>query len=133
MGAWGMGVFDDDTSCDLLYDAMDTDAGTFIAKAVGHKDSDYLEYDDCHEVIVSGAILDSLLVGTKYSHETEGYDDWLSKQDKSALSKYKEDIVSGLNLVLSDKSELNELWQENEEDYPTWKSNIEGIIANLRS
>lgn len=131
MGAWGMGVFDDDTSCDLLYDAMDTDAYTFIAKAVGHKDSDYLEYDECHEVIVSGAILDSLLVGTKYSHETEGYDDWLLKQDKSKLSKYKEDIVSGLNLVLSDKSELNELWQENEEDYPTWKSNIEGIIANL--
>jgi hypothetical protein len=133
MGAWGMGIFDDDTSCDLLYEAMDTDAASFIERAARHKDSDYLEYDECHEVIVSGSILDSLLVGTKYSHETDGYDDWLSKQDKSGLSKYKEDILAGLSLVLSDKSELNELWQENEEDYQTWKSNIEIIITNLRS
>ena len=32
MGAWGMGVFDDDTSCDLLYEAMETDALSFIKK-----------------------------------------------------------------------------------------------------
>jgi hypothetical protein len=133
MGAWGMGVFDDDTSCDLLYDAMETNANSFIEKAATHKDSEYLEYEECHEVIVSGSILDSILNGTEYSHQTEGYDDWLSKQDKSGLSEYKGSIVSGLNLVLSDKSELNELWQENEEDYPVWRRNIENIISNLSS
>lgn len=90
-----------------------------------------MEYDECHEVVVSGAILDSLFNGEKYANATDGYDEWLAKQDKSGLSELTESIISGLELVLSDKSELNELWQENEEDYATWKKNIENIISNL--
>jgi len=131
MGAWGMGVFDDDTSCDLLYEAMETDALSFIKKAQNHKDAEYLEYDECHEVIVAASIMDYILNGTKYNHNTEGYDEWLSKQGKEGIEDLKSDISEGLRRVLSEESELNELWLENEEDYPAWKGNIESILSNL--
>lgn len=131
MGAWGTGVFEDDSACDLLYDAMETDAQTFIAKAIGHKGSDYLDYEECQEVIVSGAILDSVLNGAKYEHVTEGYDEWLRQQNKEELEKFRADIVAGLKVVLSDKSELNELWSENEEDYLVWRAGVEKIVGGI--
>ncbi len=131
MGAWGMGVFDDDTSCDLIYEIIESDAFTFISNAIKHKDSDYLEYEECHEVIVAGAVLDNLLNGTCYAHNSEDFDDWLTKQDRSKLAPLKAEVCSCLSLVLSDKSELNELWEENEEDYPEWKKNILNIGNNI--
>ena len=124
-------MFDDDTSCDLLYEAMETDALSFIKKAQNHKDAEYLEYDECHEVIVAASIMDYILNGTKYNHNTDGYDEWLSKQGKEGIEDLKSDISESLRRVLSEESELNELWLENEEDYPTWKGNIESILSNL--
>jgi len=131
MGAWGMGVFDDDTSCDLLYEAMESNAKAFIENVVGKDVSEYLEYEEGHEYIVSGAIVDSILNKTNYSHNTEGYDEWLAEQSPELVEEFIPKIITGLNRVLSENSELNELWMENEEDYPEWKSNIEKIITAL--
>ncbi|MCE2596381.1 DUF4259 domain-containing protein [Motilimonas cestriensis] len=133
MGAWGMGIFDDDTSCDLIDEAMEGSAESLIKGACAHKDSDYLEYEECHEVLVSGAVLDSILNGTKYGDAVEGFDEWISKQPKSLIDSFKSQILEAMNLIVSEKSELNELWQENEDDYPAWKSNVNKIIAGLSS
>ncbi|WP_274728954.1 DUF4259 domain-containing protein [Taylorella equigenitalis] len=37
-----------------------------------------------------------------------------------------------LGVVLGDNSELNELWQESEEDYPLWKENIISLKNRLK-
>lgn len=132
MGAWGTGIFEDDISCDLIYEAMVAEADTFISRAAKLIDRDYLEYDDGQEIIVSGVILDSILNGTKYQHNSEEFNSWLTQQTSESVSKFKPKIVKGLKLVLSDNSELNELWRENEGDYYTWKSNIEKMIKNLK-
>ena len=57
-------------------------------------------------------IMDYILNGTKYNHNTEGYDEWLSKQGKEGIENLKSDISEGLRRVLSGESELNELWLE---------------------
>ena len=75
--------------------------------------------------------MDYILNGTKYNYNTEDYDEWLSKQGKEGIENLKSDISEGLRRVLSGESELNELWLENEEDYPAWKGNIESILSNL--
>ena len=112
MGAWGMGLFDDDTSRDLLCDAMKIDAQAFIKNAARHRESDYLEYTESHEVIVSAVIIDSLCNGTNYDHGEEGYDEWLAHQSIESIISFKNDITIGLRLVLSNNSELYQLWQE---------------------
>lgn len=131
MGTWGTGLFEDDTACDLIYEAIDTKAKKFIAKAVKLKDQDYLESDDCHMLIIAGVITDTLLNSTNHNCSAEGFDKWVSKQKASSVEKFKSEVIAGLNDVLSDKSELNELWSENEEDYPAWKANVENIINKL--
>ncbi len=133
MGAWGTGVFEDDTACDLLYEAMEADAKSFIVRAIDHKNLDYLDYDQCYEVIISAVILDSILNGTKYKHEINGYEEWLTQQNQASIEIFRTEIVSDLKVVLSDKSELKKLWSENKDDYLTWKAEIENIIVGLSS
>ncbi|WP_185234339.1 DUF4259 domain-containing protein [Teredinibacter franksiae] len=134
MGAWGIGVFDDDTSCEVIEDAIDdgTSIEGIIKKALSSAESDYIEYTECHEIIVASAMVNSLINGVSY----EGVDDldnWLIKQDKAAVIPFKSKLASALLLVIGDTSELNELWAENEDDYPTWKGNISAIISGLNS
>ena len=131
MGAWGTGVFEDDTSCDLLCDALEDDAKKFIQETISSQDAEYLEYTEGHAFIVSGVIADSILNQASYDHETEGFDEWMDQQQPDSLLEFVPDIVTGLKRVISEDSELNELWQENEEEYPEWKSNIEEIITAL--
>ncbi|TLX50475.1 hypothetical protein CWC31_11420 [Pseudoalteromonas ruthenica] len=133
MGAWGMGIFDDDTSYDLIDEVMEGDAKSFLENASSHKDSGYLEYEECHEVLVSGAILDAISNGTTYGDSVEGFDAWISNQSTALVDSFRPQILEALNLIISEKSELNELWQENEDDYPTWKSNVNKVISRLSS
>lgn len=83
------------------------------------------------ELLVVGAILDSLLNGNDHGAVTEGYEEWLAAQDATGLKALAPSIARGLTAVISDDAELNELWQENEEDYPAWKANIEKLIDSL--
>ena len=134
MGAWGMGVFDDDTSCEVIEDAMveGTPIAELINKALASSESDYIEYTECHEIIVASAMANSLINSVTY----DGIDDldkWLSKQNVENVLPFKAKLASALSLVLGEASELNELWAENEVDYPTWKENIEVIIRGLNS
>ncbi|MFA0813591.1 DUF4259 domain-containing protein [Microbulbifer epialgicus] len=133
MGTWGMGFFEDDTACDLRDDAIDSDAVSFICNAISSKDADYIELDQCHELIISGVILDFLIKGKNHDPENEAFTEWLSQQNRDDVISFKPDVLEGLHSVLSEKSELKELWQQNEDDSQKWKSNIENLISSLTS
>ena len=135
MGAWGTGVFDDDTACDIIGEAIDDElpAEVLVKKAINVPEDDYLESDDGLEIIVAGAVVDALINGTSYTCMVEGFDTWLSKQNVDTVVPHKSALVDALQIVLSDDSEINELWAENEEAYPAWKGNIESIIKGLRA
>lgn len=134
MGAWGMGVFDDDTSCEIIEDAIDagSNVAQLIEQALSSSENDYIEYTECHEIIVAAAMANALINKAEYEG-IEDLDKWLAKQDVESVVPFKSKLASALSLVLSEASELNELWAENEDDYPTWKGNIESIISDLNS
>lgn len=139
MGAWGYEIFDDDTPY-FFIEEVAIDPLTFFAKAINIANTtDYLEYDDGQAVLVSAAYLDNLLNQTHYpndNEDSEGIDNvnnfYRLRPDLDASSVIK-GIVNALAKVLDDQSELNELWSENEELYPLWKANIEGIKDRLSS
>lgn len=133
MGAWGTGIFEDDTSLDLLADAIESDAENFVRNASSKVNSDYLEYDEGQEIIVAGVILDAILNKAKHRISDEEFQEWLSRQESKGLASFKESILNGLGKVISERSELNELWQENDEEYPRWRKNIEDLAASLNS
>jgi hypothetical protein len=134
MGAWGMGVFDDDTSCEVIEDAMDdgTSVSELVKKALASSENDYIEYAECHEIIVAAAMVNSLINRVTY-YGIDDLDKWLSKQNVESILPFKGKLAAALSRVLGESSELNELWAENKDDYPIWKGNLEAIIRGLNS
>lgn len=138
MGAWDFGIFDDDTAYEFTDEIINDAKGFFKTSFEFAINSDYLEYTECHAVTVSAAYIDSILNGTKYRIDTE------DEEDESNINLYKslnpdvkvEDLkelaIKALQKVIGKNSELNELWEENEEYYPKWKGNIEEIISRLK-
>jgi len=138
MGAWNYGIFDDDTAYDFT-DEIKSNAKEFFKSSFESAiNSVYLEYDECHMVTVSSAYLDNSLNGTKYRTDSEEEKDESNVNMFGELNKnlklgdLKELAVKALKIVISEKSELNELWSENEELYPKWKSNLEDLINRLK-
>ena len=134
MGAWGMGVFDDDTSCEVIEDAMDENilVSDLVKKALSSSEEEYIEYTECHEIIVAAAMTNALINKVTYEG-IDNLENWLSKQAVESVVPFKEKLANALSRVLGDSSELNELWAENEDDYPEWKGNLEAIIIGLNS
>ncbi|KAF2079496.1 DUF4259 domain-containing protein [Flavobacterium sharifuzzamanii] len=137
MGAWDYGIFDDDTAYDF-FDEITENAQTFFKSSFEKAiNSEYVDYDDCHAVTVSGAFIDNLLNGTKYRNDNEDNEDETNVNLFGSLNRdLKIDnlrplAVSALEKIISDNSELNELWSENEELYPKWKQNIQDLINRL--
>ena len=138
MGAWDYGIFDDDTAYDFTNE-IKSNAKEFFKTSFGDAiKSEYLEYDECHMVTVSGAYLDNYLNGTKYRTDNEEDKDesnvnlFKDLYKGESLENLKEIAIEALKKVISDNSELNELWSENEELYPKWKGNIENLINRLK-
>ncbi|MCC7502764.1 MAG: DUF4259 domain-containing protein [Flavobacteriales bacterium] len=133
MGAWDTGIFDDDTAYDVLASLAIADPMAQINEwYAAAKDADYLEYTDCQCLLVSGAVIDAALNGVSYRCDDEetlaAVTAEVKKHDPASL---KVVAIENLHRVLSDISELRELWEENAELYPVWRATIEAIIGRL--
>lgn len=137
MGAWDYGIFDDDTAYDFFDELAEDPEGFFRSSFEYAVESDYLEYDECHAVTVSAAYIDHLLNGTLYRTDNDHEEDesnvnlFGKLQPNLEVEHLKPLAVKALKKVLSEDSELNELWSENEELYPKWRSNIDELIKRL--
>ncbi|WP_105620068.1 DUF4259 domain-containing protein [Vallitalea okinawensis] len=133
MGAWGTGLFEDDIALDCFEELCDSKINNYILRALEIVDNgEYLDYDECQSVIVSGCVVDVLLNDASYN----GIDKsriTVKKQDMDDVLKLKESVIKALGEILSDRSEIKELWEENEEEYLNWRKNIEDLINRLSS
>ena len=136
MGAWGYGIFDDDTAYDYVVEIDNADNPIEIFKNAFEAaiNAEYLDFDDCHAVTVSASYIDSILNGTKprVDAEDENFFQFVEKNKNLDVSGLKLIAVKALEVVVSDNSELNELWTENDELYPKWKGCIEELMERLK-
>jgi hypothetical protein len=137
MGAWGYGIFDDDTAMDAV-DAMQYEENPYDFFADAFEDAitaEYLDYDKCHAVIISAAYMDAMLNGTQYviegSEDADYFNVFAKKHIALNVIDLKPFARHALQVVLFDKSELNELWAENEELYPLWSANVRELQERL--
>lgn len=145
MGAWNYGVFDDDSAYDVMDELEDCDdVAGYLEKAFDDATQvEYLDFDEGIAASVCGAVLDSILFGAAYrfdgfnsdDSETEGdkqYLNWIASVKNTKCECLKSKAVQALNVLVSDKSELYELWFENEELFPKWKGVYKEMIARFQ-
>jgi hypothetical protein len=133
MGAWGTGILEDDSACDFL-DGLARAPAPFAAMAEaleGAMRAEYLEYDEGQAALVSAAVIDAVSRGAAL----EGVDDdavaWLAGLDAGQARPLRGAAAGACRRLLGAGSELRELWSENEEDFPAWQAQIEGLAGRL--
>ncbi len=138
MGAWGHGHFEDDAALDFMAEIeyADNVREVLIAAFNTAIHTHDLDADDANAVIVAAAYVDRQTNGTRFSgagDEPLDVDTFPERHPGQDFAELKEQAVNALQVVLSDQSELNELWAENEEDYPAWRQGIAQLIERLQS
>jgi len=137
MGAWGYGIFEDDMACDFVEDVKENSLAFFQQAFSQVLETEYVEFEEGQAILVSAAYLDNWLHGTQYKNDYEGEEEMSNVNvfgklyPDLNLEPLRKPAIVALQQVLSDKSELNELWQENEELYFKWKGQIKAIIGRL--
>jgi hypothetical protein len=133
MGAWGVGIFEDDTAMDFLNALTDSDNPLKLMKSAleDARAAKYLEYDGGQNALVASAITDAILNGTKHATGLAELDTLLAKHKSSDVSTLRTLASAAVRQILSESSELRELWAENVDDYPKWKENLELLASRL--
>jgi hypothetical protein len=135
MGAWGTGIFDDDTALDFVGDVRSADDPLSMMQTALEcaTNADYLEYDGACAAIVVAAIVDSVQVGSRLdpSSDDQGLDEWVRALDRASVVAMSARAAAALSRVLSDGCELRELWEENEADFPVWSGTIKALRSRL--
>ncbi|MDR1821067.1 MAG: DUF4259 domain-containing protein [Oscillospiraceae bacterium] len=133
MGAWNYGVFDDDTAYDYLPDLKESN--NIVALMAQYFDdvlsADYVEYDNGVAALVAAAVIDSAVNGTVYRCDEEELPEWIATLSATEFSPIISKAGAAITAVLSEKSELQELWFENKELYPSWLKEKEDIRERL--
>jgi hypothetical protein len=131
MGAWGCGIFEDDSVLDSFDELMESDPITYLSAALNKADDGYIDYENGAAIILSAAVIDSLLSGTNHDPNSDDFIQWVNVHKDLDITSLIPVATKGLEMVIGGNSELNELWQENEKEYSEWKSNLESIINRL--
>ena len=129
MGAWGHRTFEDDTTCDWVWELADSpDPLSFISSSLTLDGSDeYLEYDTGASVLAASEAVYAIAFGVR-DGAPDDLKAWATSHADLDVSSIFAKCVAGLTRLLSDNSELNELWSENEELYPKWRANAQQMI-----
>lgn len=131
MGTWSHESFGNDTACDWAYELEGiTDLSVIestIDRVLESKD-EYLEAPDAEEAIAAIEVIAKLLGnGTQSDSYTERADAWVKENNLRPSAELIQKAKNALSKILSENSELAELWEESEE----WKSKISKLLAAI--
>lgn len=135
MGAWDCDPFGNDTACDWKYDLEETDDLSVISETIERihtAGGDYLEASDAEEGIAAADAL-SRLRGKFYVRNsyTELLDSWVASHPITPPKELLDSAVRAIDRILTEPSELLELWGESEK-FGEWKKHLTDLKERLK-
>ena len=134
MGAWGVGVFENDTACDFAADVAEGEDFTALDNALDRvlaAEGKRLQVSDAEEGLAAADIVARLKgnPGARTAY-TAAIDAWVARvklvPTQATIDKARRSIVR----ILAEPSELLELWQETK-DFDLWKRAVEDVSGRL--
>ncbi len=122
MGAWGIKPFENDDASDWLYQLEQTQDLSVIESTLDTGSSEYIELPEGSNILAASEVLAAML-GAERTDLPQEAQEWVDNHRSFNVTKLKPKAVAAMAAVLSEKSELNELWQETEK-YESWKSEV---------
>lgn len=137
MGCWGYQILCDDIALDALADLLESDVPEqAISDFLDGMIEEPEEYDAEQYALVAAAAVDASLHGMELAFwdEDEENEDLATLRellDGLELSDLRGKAAEALRLILSEHSELHQLWEENADEYPAWQKNITDLYSRL--
>jgi hypothetical protein len=138
MGTWSTSAFGNDFALDWAQDLQESKDLFFIEDTLNNvlspDSADYLEAPFAAEGLAAVEVLARLYGKPGEDDEnTEDVDAWVEEVSKKA-SRRRTDLIEksqrAIEHILSERSELRELWQESEH-YADWRASVEALKARI--
>ena len=136
MGAWGTGIFDNDTACDWAYKLEKVNNLSVIESALDevlNVGAEYLDSHEAQEALAAAEVIARLKgnpgIGCGY---TETVDKWVEKNRLTLPQALIEKALKAIERTLSGPSELLELWGEGEE-FTAWEESVNDLSRRLKT
>lgn len=132
MGAWSIGTFGNDDAVEWLEELQASTDRSILQSALEKTESgdEYLEAPEGIHILCAGEII-SALQGQSASDLPDEARDWVQKHKSLDVSSLIPIAINKIDQVLGVGSELRQLWQENEDDYPAWRETVSALKARL--
>ncbi len=137
MGTWAIGVFGNDCALDWAEDLQESKDLFFIENTLDNvlapDSAAFLEAPFGAEGLAAAEVLARLNgQAPPEADDDVAIDDWVA--DVSARFKRRPDLIEkarrAIDHILSERSELRQLWQESEQ-YENWRAQVEAIKARI--
>jgi hypothetical protein len=137
MGAWGIGIFENDSALDWIAELVEENDESIIYSTLASIDNKvesitdtYIEEPDASAILAAAEIV-AYLIGNPSDDLPEEVVDWLEENKLNNISELLELARSSVKTVKK-KSELRELWEESEE-LDGWLSVVEELESRLQN
>lgn len=133
MGTWGLKTFENDHASDWAMDLLSTHKLEFLNSSFHQKEiDDYLEAPGAEVILCAAEVVAGLAAKPRESIPKEILN-WIGNHKNSDISKLIPIAITKVQRVIAEKSELNELWAENKEDYAAWRKDVNQLHDLLKS
>ena len=132
MGAWGIGTFENDDAVEWLDELQASEDRSVLQTALERPEigEEYIEAPEGIHILCAGEII-AALQGQSAPDLPDEARDWVQEHKSLDISSLIPIATRKIDQVLDDGSELRELWQENEADYPAWRETVSALKARL--
>jgi hypothetical protein len=130
MGAWDVGTFDNDTACDWAYGLEGEPDTGLVAETLAEiitVGAEYLDADAACEGLAAAEVVARLRGnwGERNAY-TETVDNWVESHPGQPPAELVSAALAAIGRVLTEPSELLELWSETE-DFGRWRDGMEEL------
>jgi hypothetical protein len=134
MGAWGVGIFENDDACDFaaaVAESHDLSLLEATLDRVIDTGEEYLEAPQASEALAAADIIARLKkVPRERTSYTASIDKWIDRANLSPSDQLVDKARRAIARVLTEPSELLELWQESDE-FESWRSSVGEVASHL--
>ena len=90
----------------------------------------YLQAPDGVSILCACEVL-AALRGRPSPHLPEEVQQWVGSHRRLDVTRLLPVAIAKIDRVLAEHSELDELWKENETDYPSWHAGVDDLKSRL--
>lgn len=134
MGAWGIGIFENDAALDFVCELNEADDLKRLFKDLFDRviEEEYFIQDEGCNVLVAAALINSIKNKDKYLDLFESESELMKKVEAYKFTDLVDECLEALKAVLSEKSELKELWEDTDY-FDEWKAAVLELYEDIEN